>query len=382
MTTFFTEEQQLFRQSLQDFLQQEVVPHIDEWEAAGQIPRAVWQQFGAMDFLGINVPEEYGGLGLDFGYQVVLVEELSKVNSGGFAAAILAQVSLAMVYLERFASDELKHRYLPAACRGEKIGCLAVTEPHAGSDVQGIQSKARLEGEHYVINGSKTFITNGVYSDFLIVAAKTETETPNSVGLFVVDRSTKGITATPLNKLGWQASDTGEIALDEVVVPKENLIGEPMAGFYYIMQNFAIERLVMALGAVAACEYAMKHTLRYMSERKAFGRPINKFQVLRHRMAQLASEIERAKIFNYTIAQALNEGQSVVKECAMAKLMSTELSDKVMTECLQCFGGYGFMEDYPLARMFRDSRLGTIGGGTSEIMRELIAKMVIDAVDY
>ncbi len=378
----FNQEHILFRQTLRDFLKKEAVPFIDKWEEQGFVDRMIFHKMGEMGFLGTTVPEAYGGEGLDFSYQVIMAEELSKLNSGGFGAAILAHVSLAMVYLERFASDDLKSRYLPNSCVGIKIGCLAVTEPHAGSDVQGIKTKATKVDGGFVINGSKTFITNGVSSDYLVVAAKTETDFPNSIGLFVMDRDSAGVKATNLNKLGWRASDTGEIALHEVFVPEENLIGEEMAGFYYIMQNFALERLILAVAAIAACDDALSYTLQYMNDRTAFGRKINKFQVLRHRVAQLASEIERARVFNYSTLKMLLDGEAVVKECAMAKLLSTELSDKVMTECLQCLGGYGFMEDYRLARMFRDSRLGTIGGGTSEIMRDLIAKMVIDEINY
>lgn len=374
----YNENHQLFRASVKEFLKREAVPFLDEWEAAGEIPRSIWKKFGEMGFLGVNIPEQYGGSGLDFGYQAVLVEEISKCPSGGFGAAILGHVSLAMVYLERFGSDDLKQRYLPKSCAGEWFGCLGVTEPNAGSDVAGISTTAVRAGDNYIINGSKTFITNGVLSDYLIIAAKTNPEMKAAgVSLFVVDRKTPGITATKLNKLGWRASDTGEIALIDVQVPAQNLLGGEGMGFYYIMQNFALERLVLALGAIAACEAAMSYTLQYMSERKAFGRTINKFQVLRHKIAQLASEIECQKIFNYTISNAFRDGANVVKECAMAKLLSTELSDKVMTECLQCFGGYGYIEDYKMARMFRDSRLGTIGGGTSEIMRELIAKTMM-----
>ncbi|MCP4439948.1 MAG: acyl-CoA dehydrogenase [Aureispira sp.] len=383
MSFYYTEEQELFRKSLQDFLKKEILPNIDQWEEERQTPRFAWQKFGDMGFLGVDVSEEYGGSGLDFGYHAIMAEELGKTRSGGFGAAIMGHVSLAMVYLERFAGHEIKQKYLPKSCTGEWIGCLAVTEPHAGSDVAGIQTKAVRDGDYYIINGSKTFITNGVYSDYLIVAAKTNPEMKSGgISLIVVDRDTEGVSATKLKKLGWHASDTGEIALQDVRVPVTNLIGDENMGFYYIMQNFALERLVLSLSATTACEDALGYTLQYMNERKAFGRKINKFQVLRHRIAQLATEVERMKIFNHNIVKAYSEGQMVVKECAMAKLMATELSDKVMTECLQCFGGYGFMEEYKIARMFRDSRLGTIGGGTSEIMCEIIAKMVMDDVNY
>lgn len=380
---FFTEEHELFRSSFRDYLKKEVIPHIDEWEEAGETPKKVWEQMGDLGYLGIDVDEKYGGSQLDFMYHLILTEELSRVFSGGFAAAIMAHVSLAMIYLNKFGSEELKAKYLPKSVSGEAVGCLAITEPVAGSDVAGIRTKAVKDGDEYILNGSKIFITNGVYSDYLIIAAKTDMEAKAAgITLFVVDRNTKGISARKLKKLGWKASDTGEIFLEDVRVPADQILGYEGMGFYYIMQNFALERLVLAIGAVTASEEAIQYTLQYMSERKAFGRPINRFQVLRHRMAQLSAEVEQSKYFNYTIAKAFSQDENVVKQCAMAKLLSTELSDKVMTECLQCFGGYGYMEEYKMARMLRDSRLGTIGGGTSEIMCELIAKMVVDDVDY
>lgn len=379
----FREEHHLFRTALRDFLQREVVPYIDDWESEGQIPRSIWSKFGNMGFLGTTIAPKYGGSGLDFPYQVILTEETSKINSGGFSAAVVGHDALAMVYLNKFGSTRLKEQFLPASCMGQSFGCLAVTEPHAGSDVASIRTSAKKTAQGYVINGSKTFITNGVLSDYLIVAAKTVLDQQSAgISLFLLNRTIPGIQASALNKLGWKASDTAELSFQDVFIPHEHLIGEENMGFYYIMQNFALERLILAIGAIAASQYALEYSLQYMSQRKAFGRSINKFQVLRHRIAQLASQIELQKTYNYTICKAFDDGHNVVQQCAMAKLMSTELSDKVMTECLQFFGGYGYMEDYKIARMFRDSRLGTIGGGTSEIMRELIAKMVIDKVKY
>jgi len=372
-------EHKLFRQSLRDFLEKEITPHIDAWEAAGEIPRWVWPKFGEMGYFGLCFPEAYGGQGLDFWYQVIFIEELSQCNSAGFAAAMIGHPILALTHINESGSDFLKEKYLIPGIQGEKYGALAVTEPGAGSDVANLQTKAQLKGDHYQIDGSKTFITNGVLSDFIVVAAKTDLQAGvGGVSLLVVDRNVPGLSAQKLNKLGWHASDTGLIAFDEVKVGTEQLIGQAGMGFYYIMQRFALERLVMAISGVAAAEYALEYTLQYMAERKAFGRNLNKFQVLRHRIAQLAAEMERAKTFNYTLAQAYNDGAYQVKECAMAKLLATQLSDKVMTECLQAFGGYGYMEDYKMARMFRDSRVGTIGGGSSEIMCEIIAKAVID----
>jgi alkylation response protein AidB-like acyl-CoA dehydrogenase len=371
-------EPELFRESLRDFLAQEILPHIDAWETAGEIPRWVWRKFGEMGYFGLNFPEAYGGQDLDFWYQVIFIEELSRCNSAGFAAAMIAHPILALTHINASGSDFLKEKYLISGINGELFGALAITEPGAGSDVANLQTKAVKQGDYYQIDGSKTFITNGVLSDFIVTAVKTENQMgAGGISLIVVDRGTPGLSAQKLHKLGWHASDTGLIAFDEVRVPAEQLIGQAGMGFYYIMQRFALERLVMAISGVAAAEDALEYTLQYMAERQAFGRPINKFQVLRHRMAQLAAEISRAKVFNYTLAQAYNDGAYQVKECAMAKLLATQLSDKVMTECLQAFGGYGYMEDYKIARMFRDSRIGTIGGGSSEIMCEIIAKAVM-----
>jgi alkylation response protein AidB-like acyl-CoA dehydrogenase/putative sterol carrier protein len=280
-------------------------------------------------------------------------------------------------------SDFLKEKYLPKSIAGEWVGALAITEPNAGSDVANICTTAVLEGDEYIVNGSKTFITNGVLSDYIVAAVKTETrQGAGGISLLIIDRNTQGVSARKLNKLGWHASDTGEISFDNVRVPIENLLGQENRGFFYIMDKFQLERLVMALSGVAMSEFALETALQYMNEREAFGRKINKFQVLRHRIADLASEITALKYFVYHICRMHNDGQYAVKEASMAKLLATELADKVMYQCLQFFGGYGFMEDYPLARMFRDSRIGTIGGGSSEIMREIISKMVIDNVQY
>jgi hypothetical protein len=332
-----------------------------------------------MDYFKIHVPEKYGGLGLNFGYVVVFLEELNKCNSAGFAASIGAHAFLAMPHLLEEGSDILIEKYMIPGIKGDKIGCLAITEPNTGSDVAAIKTQATKSKDGYVINGSKTFITNGVLSDFLVVAAKTDKEAGyNGISLFLLDREMNGISSSPLKKLGWHASDTAEIQLDQVRVPKENLIGEENKGFHYIMQRFALERLVMAIGAIASCDHALDYSLQYMREREAFGKSINKFQELRHRVAQIASEIECCKYFNYNICRDYDSGANLINECTMAKLLSTQLADKVMYQCLQFFGGYGYMEDYKIARMFRDSRIGTIGGGTSEIMNEIISKSVID----
>ena len=380
---YFTEEHELFRKSLKDFLQIEVVPHIDKWEEDGVVERFIWKKMGDMGFFGINYPEEFGGLNLDLFYTVIFLEELQKVNSGGFAANIWAHAYLAMTHLDKEGSQEIKEKYLVPSISGDKIGCLCITEPFGGSDVSGMRTTAVKKDNTFVLNGSKTFITNGVYSDYLVVAAKTSPEKGGKgISIFVVDRDTPGITATKLNKLGWRASDTAEIAFDNVTIPEGNLMGEIDMGFPYIMQHFALERLIMAVNAHARAEFALAYTIQYMKDRNAFGKSIATFQALRHSVAQMASEVEVCKTFNYNTVKRLDDKEYVVKEATMAKLTATKMADDVMYQCLQLLGGYGYMEDYPLARMFRDSRLGPIGGGTSEILREIIAKMVIDGKDY
>ncbi len=380
---YFTEEHQLFRKSFQDFLKKEVVPHIDSWEKKGEIDKFIWKKFGDMGFLGINYPEVYGGLNLDLFYMVILLEELQKVNSGGFAAAVWAHVYLAMTHLNAEGSETIKQNYLKPSILGDKVGCLCITEPFGGSDVASMRTTAVKNGDHYIINGSKTFITNGVYSDYLVVSAKTSPELGNKgISLFLLDREMEGISATKLNKLGWHASDTAEIAFNNVKVPVSNLMGEENKGFGYIMQHFASERLIMGINAHARAEFALEYALKYMSERSAFGRTIDKFQALRHTIADLYTEMEMCKAFNYSIAYRLNKGEYVVKEATMSKLKSTKMADEVIYQCLQFLGGYGYMEEYPMARLLRDSRLGPIGGGTSEILREIIAKIIIDKKDY
>lgn len=379
----FTSDHELFRESLRQFLDREVMPYIDDWEAAGEIPRSLWKKMGDQGYFGLTFPEASGGLGLDFGFQVIFIEELSRCYSAGLGAAIVAHPVLALSHIAAAGSESLQQRYLVPGIVGEQFGCLAITEPGAGSDVANIQTKAVRQGDYYLVNGSKTFITNGVLSDFLVVAVKTApTAGAAGISLLVIDRDTPGVSAQKLRKLGWHASDTGEIAFADVRVPVENLIGEENAGFAYIMQRFALERLVMAIAAVAGADHALEYALRYLSERQAFGRPLNKFQELRHRVAQLSAELERARTFTYQECRYYQDGHYRVKDCAMAKWLTTELSDKVMYQCLQFFGGYGYMEDYRIARMFRDSRIGTIGGGTSEIMCEIIARMVIDEHQY
>ena len=382
-SVYFSEEHQLFRASFRDFLQKEVVPHIEQWEKSGTIDRFIWKKMGEMGFFGINYPTQYGGLNLDLFYTVIFLEELQKIKSSGFAAAMWAHAYLAMTHLNAEGDERIKQEYLAPSIAGDKIGALCVTEPFGGSDVAGMRTTAVKSGDTYIINGSKTFITNGVYADYYIVAAKTQPELGNKgISIFLVDTTTPGISATKLDKLGWRASDTAEIAFDNVEIPAGNLMGELNKGFPYIMQHFAFERLIMAINAHARAEYAIDYTIEYMEQRQAFGTTINKFQALRHTLVEHATEVEHCKIFNYAAITRLDKGEYVVKEATMAKLKSTKVADEAIYSCLQMLGGYGYMEEYPLARLFRDSRLGPIGGGTSEIMKEILSKMILDKQNY
>ena len=380
---YFTEEHEAFRASFKDFLQKEVVPFIDKWEKTGTIEKFIWKKFGEMGYFGLCTPEEFGGLDLDLFYTVIFLEELQKINSGGFAAAIWAHEFLAMTHLNKEGTEFIKQKYLIPSVEGEKVGCLCVTEPFGGSDVAGMRSTAIKKGDKYILNGSKTFITNGVYSDYLIVAAKTDPlDKYKGISIFVVDREAAGITATKLDKLGWRASDTAELAFDNVEIPIENLMGEEGKGFPYIMQHFALERLIMGVNAHARADFALNYVVNYMQERVAFGKSLDKFQVLRHKIAEMASKVDMCREYNYSITKRLDQGAYVVKEASMSKLLSTKMADEVIYDALQLLGGYGYMEEYPLARLSRDSRLGPIGGGTSEILKEIIAKIVIDNKEY
>ncbi len=383
MHHYLTEDHLLFREGLRTFLEKEVVPHIDKWEKEGQIDREIWKKFGEMGYFGIDYPEAYGGMALDKFYTLIWLEEMQRINSGGFAAAMWAHAFLAMQHLNAEGDEAIKQKYLVPSIEGTMIGCLCITEPFAGSDVAGMRTTAIKDGDEYVINGSKTFITNGVYSDYLVVSAKTDPDAGSKgISIFVMDRDTPGISANKLDKLGWRASDTGEIAFDNVRIPAGNLLGEENKGFPYLMQHLALERLIMGINAHARAEYAIEYTLQYMSERQAFGRSLDKFQALRHRIAEMSTEVEIVKTFNYEVAKKLDDGLYPVKEATMSKLQSTKVADEVIYDCLQFLGGYGYMEEYPLARMLRDSRLGPIGGGTSQILKEVIAKIVIEKKSY
>lgn len=380
---YFTEEHNLFRESLKDFLQKEVVPHIEEWEESGKIDKSIWPKFGEMGFFGLMTPEAYSGLNLDLFYTVIFLEELQKINSGGFAAAMWAHQYLAMTYLNKLANDGQRKAYLEPSVLGNKIGCLGVSEPFGGSDVAAMRTTAEKKGDVYIVNGSKTFITNGVYGDYIILAAKTDKDAGNKgISMFIMDRHAKGVSASKLSKLGWRASDTAELAFDNVEVPASNLLGTENEGFGYIMEAFALERLVMGINAHARAEFALDYALQYMSEREAFGRSIDQFQALRHQLVDLYSDMLLCKQFNYATVAQMDKGVYVVKEATISKLKSTKMADEVIYNCLQFLGGYGYIEDYPMARLMCDSRLGPIGGGTSEILKEILAKIIVDKKEY
>ena len=383
MMKYFNEEHNLFRESLRDFLEREVRPNLEVWEKNGKIPKSIWKKMGDMGFLGLSLPEKYGGSNLDFFFEVIFNEELGRLNSGGFLITQQVVQYMSAPYIYKYGSDKLKDKYLPGLISGDLISCIGITEPDAGSDTKNIQTRAELIDNHYVINGSKTFITNGIYGDFVVLVVKTDPSAgTKGVSLICVDLDREGITKNKINKLGWHSSDTAELGFDNVKVPKENLIGEEGKGFNYLMNGLQLERLCFLPSGVATMEFALSESLNYMSQRKAFGRTIDKFEVLRHRISQLSSDLEALKAFSYYCCDLFDKGIYDVKSCSMGKLIVTELHEKISTQCLQFFGGNGYTEDYPMARMFRDSRIGTIGGGTSEIMRDIIAKVIIDDVTY
>ncbi len=380
---YFNSEHQAFRDSVKQFVEKDVTPFAEKWEEERQVPRDVWRKMGELGFLGINYPEEYGGSAADFFYSIVFLEEIAKSGLGGFTAGVSVHQYMATAHISKAGSKDLKERYLVPSITGEKIGALAISEPNTGSDVSAIRTRAVRDGDYYIINGAKTFITNGYYGDFITLAVKTNPEAGvNGISLIVVDTNSEGFSAKKLKKMGWHCSDTAELFFYDVRVPASNIIGQENMGFYYIMESFQLERLVAAILAVGASEHCLNITMRYIKEREAFNRPISKFQTIRHTIADLVSELEAARQLTYYTSWLYEQGEVPVQNCSMAKLVTTELSKKIIDSCLQFFGGYGYMEEYPISRMYRDARVGTIVGGTSEIMREIISKLVIDNINY
>jgi len=380
---YFNEEHELFRQSVKEFVQKEIMPFGDIWEEEQKVPRSLFEKLGEYGFLGINHSEDHGGSDADIFYTVAYLEELCKCGYAGVTAAISVHQYMATNHLAEAGSTELKERFLKPSIEGKMVGAIAISEPGAGSDVSALRTTAVRDGDEYIINGSKTFITNGVYGDFVVVACKTDPKAGiNGISLIVVEKDTLGFNSTKLRKMGWYSSDTGELSFDDVRVPATNVVGSENMGFFYIMESFQLERLVAGIMANGGSEAAIEMTLKYMNERETFGRKIKKYQVLRHELVDLCTEVEASKQLTYNAAWKYQKGLVPVKECTMVKLYGTELSNKVIDKCLQYFGGYGFMHDYPISRAYRDARVGTIVGGTSQIMREILSKMIIDDVRY
>jgi len=372
----FGPEHDDLRASLRRFVAERLRPHAAVWEDAGHFPDSVFTELAAHGFLGLKYPEAVGGQGGDHLHDAVLTEELARCGSGGLAAGIGAHTSIATPPVWKFGTDEQKARYLVPAIAGEKIGALAITEPDAGSDVAGIRTRARRVDGGWLVDGSKTYITNGVRADFYVTAVKT-TETGGHGGLsfLLVDRG-EGVQASKLEKMGWHASDTGEIAFDEVFVPEENLLGAEHKGFYLIMANFQWERLLMALGAVGSMQQMLDRTIAFAGERQAFGRSIGGFQSIRHKIAEMAVKLETGRAMTYHALRLFHEGHDAIREVTMAKLATQRAAFEVADAALQVHGGAGYMKEYGIERAARDTRLGPIGGGTDEIMKEILAKQL------
>jgi alkylation response protein AidB-like acyl-CoA dehydrogenase len=380
---YFNQDHQLFRQSVRQFIEKEVIPNAEKWETERQIPKSIFQKMGDLGYLGINFSEDYGGTNADLWYSVVFLEEIARSTMGGFSTAVSVHQYMAINHIAKIGSLFLKEKYLIPAISGEKIAALGISEPNAGSDVSAILTTAVRDGDEYVINGSKTFITNGTYGDFITLTCKTNTAAgANGVSLIVVDLNAEGISRTKLNKMGWHSSDTAEISFDNVRVPVTHLIGQENSGFYYLMESLQLERLVASIMAVSGAELSLELTIQYLHERETFGRPIAKYQAIRHKIAEMATEVDIAREFVYSTCWKFTQGEVMVKECSMAKLFTSELAKRVADGCLQFFGGFGYVEDYPICRIYRDARVGTIAGGTSEIMKEIISKIVVDGAAY
>jgi acyl-CoA dehydrogenase len=372
----FTDEHQDLRESIRRFVATELRPHAAEWERARWFPDEVFGRFAQHGFLGLKYPEAYGGQGGDFLHEAVLAEELARCGSGGLAAGVGAHINIATPPVFKFGTEDQKQRFLAPAITGEKIAALAITEPDAGSDVASIKTTARRVDGGWLVNGSKMFITNGVRAHFWVTAVKTSGEGGHHGLSFLLVERQDGIATSKIDKLGWHASDTALIAFDDVFVAEDNLLGRENEGFYLIMANFQWERLVMALGAVGAMQVAYDKTVAYARERHAFGRSLTGHQVLRHKLADVATTVHTARCVTYDALRRFVAGADAVKEVTMAKLATQRACCDVMDTCLQIHGGAGYMEEYEIERMARDARLGPIGGGTDEIMREILAKVL------
>ncbi|MGH2748108.1 MAG: acyl-CoA dehydrogenase family protein [Actinomycetota bacterium] len=371
----FTPEHDELRKSVRAFVERELLPNATEWEAQESFPKEVMRRAGELGFYGMKYPEALGGSGPDLVADAVVTEELSGCGSGGVAAALGAHKDLATLYLFNFGTPKQHEQWLFPAIEGRLIGALGVTEPDAGSDVAAISTSARRDGGDWMLNGAKTFISNGAWADFVVVAAKTDPDAGHQgITLFVIESGTPGFTQRRVRMLGWRTGQTGELSFSDVRIPDSNRLGDEGTGFYAIMQNFAWERLVMALGQVASAQRIYELAKGYALDRTAFNRPVGKFQVWRHRFADMITRIEAGRAMTYNALRLMVAGEQPIREVAMAKLYTSELAFHVADECVQVHGGYGYVTEFAAERALRDTRLGPIGGGTSEIMKEIIGK--------
>lgn len=373
---YFGPAHNMVRRSVKEFVDQEIVPNIEDWEEMNEFPRDLYKKAGDVGILGIGYPEEYGGTPGDIFFQVAAWEEIMRCGSGGLAAG-LGSLNIAIPPILSQGTDDQKERFARPAIMGDKIAALAITEPGGGSDVAGLQTTAVRENDHYVVNGSKTFITSGCRADQITCAVRTGGPGASGISLLVIEAGTPGYSVSEkLKKTGWWASDTAQIFFDNCKVPVENLIGEENQGFYGIMENFQSERLQLAVMANMTSQIAFEASLRYARQREAFGKPLAGFQVMRHKIVDMATLVEVSREFTYRVAAKIGAGLNQVKEISMAKNFACSTSDKVTYDAVQIFGGYGFMRGYPVERLYRDNRVLSIGGGTTEIMKEIISKLI------
>ncbi|MGH2962164.1 MAG: acyl-CoA dehydrogenase family protein [Solirubrobacterales bacterium] len=375
----FTDEHEELRETVGRFVRGEIAPHVDEWEEAREFPRELFERCGELGFLGLKYPEDLGGQGGDYVHDAVWIEELARAGaSGGVGAGLGAHTGIATPPIFNFGTPEQHERFLRPAIRGERIGALGITEPGGGSDVAATRAFARRVDGGYVVNGTKTFITNGVRADFLVCAVKTTEEGGHGgLSFLILEREMPGYEVTgKLEKMGWHSSDTGEIAFTDVEVPEANLLGDENRGFYLIMANFAWERLLMALAAVGGMQRVFGVTLEYAKERVAFGRPIGRFQAIRHKFAEMATKMEASRSLTYHALRLFAAGEDTIREVTMAKLFTQRAMVEIADECMQIHGGYGYMREYGIERALRDARLGPIGGGTDEIMKEILGRQL------
>jgi acyl-CoA dehydrogenase len=375
----FTQEHEMLRKSVRAFVEKEVAPRVDEWEAAGQIPKTFWRRLGELGFLGLEFPVEFGGAGGDFLASVVLGEEMARCRSGGVAFSVLVHTDMSSPWLTRFGNGAQKAKYLPGIIKGEIVCALGITEPSTGSDMANLATRAVRHGDHYLLTGSKIFITNGVYGDLYFVAARTGAGSADrrhgGISMFLVERGLPGFTVSrKLDKMGMRASDTAELAFHDCPVPAENLLGAEGRGFQQLASGLQRERIMAGVLALSGAAQALEDSMAYIRERHAFDGPLSAKQALRHRVADMATEIEAARALLYRAVQLYNDGDDCVTEVSMAKLFATEVANRVAYQAVQLHGGYGYMREFPVERFFRDVRLWTIASGTSEIMKEIIAK--------